>query len=209
MMIRAINRILVRIYHRVRHAIELNRYNDFTIEDLFRKQGARVGKNNRIEIRNLGAEPYLITIGNHCTISPGVVFLNHDGATWIFTDKEPSLQQFGTVTILDNCFIGLNAILMGKNITIGPNSIVAAGSVVTKSVPPDTIVGGNPARKLSTVDQYKDKVLRAWKDLKPDGYFEGVELKDNYKPEQIQGFKDRDMHLLKDHLIKHFRRSAL
>ena len=45
-------------------------------------------------------------------------------------------------------------------VTIGEGSIVAAGSIVTKSVPPHTVVGGNPARVICSVEEYIDKNLR-------------------------------------------------
>ena len=149
------------VYSRIQWGLEISRYNDFTIAKYFRKQGAQIGENNRLEVRGLGAEPYLVKIGNHCTVAPNVVFLCHDGGTWLFTEEFPSLQKFGRIEILDNSFIGMNSIILG-NVTIGPNSIVGAGSVVTKDVPPNTIVGGVPAKIISSVEGYKEKVLRIW-----------------------------------------------
>ena len=116
MVINSVKRIFHSISQRIHRAVELNKYSDFTIAEYFRKQGARIGDNNRIEVRSIGAEPYLISIGNHCTIAPGVVFVNHDGAPWIFTDKFPSLQKFAFIKIQDNCFIGLNSIIMGGSL---------------------------------------------------------------------------------------------
>jgi acetyltransferase-like isoleucine patch superfamily enzyme len=48
------------------------------------------------------------------------------------------------VKIADNVWIGMNALIL-KGVTVGENSVVAAGSVVTKSVPANTVVAGNPA----------------------------------------------------------------
>jgi acetyltransferase-like isoleucine patch superfamily enzyme len=57
---------------------------------------------------------------------------------------------------LENCFIGSGAIING-NVRIGPNSIVGAGAVVTKDVPPDTIVAGVPAKKIASFDELLEK----------------------------------------------------
>lgn len=61
-------------------------------------------------------------------------------------------QYIGNIEIFDNCFIGANSTIM-YNVKIGPNAIVAAGSVVTKDVPEGSIVGGNPAKIIGS---YKD-----------------------------------------------------
>jgi acetyltransferase-like isoleucine patch superfamily enzyme len=199
-MIRTLKKIAGSLIRRIQHSIELNRYNDFTIAAYFRKQGAVIGENNRIIVRSLGQEPYLIKIGNHCTIAPNVIFLCHDGATWLFTEEFPSLQKFGAIEIQDNCFIGLGAIILG-NVRIGPNAIVAAGAVVTKDVPEGSIVGGNPARVISTVERFKEKALAVWSTQQPKGYFAGLTPGQIYSPEHIQMLKNRDSKILRDHLI--------
>ena len=62
----------------------------------------------------------------------------------------------GFSRIVDNVFIGLGAIIM-PGVRIGSNSIVAAGSVVTKDVPPNSVVGGNPAKVISSFDALMEK----------------------------------------------------
>jgi acetyltransferase-like isoleucine patch superfamily enzyme len=176
-------------------------YNDFTIAEYFRKQGAEIGENNRLEIRDLGTEPYLIRIGNHCTIAPNVSFMTHDGGTWLFTEEVPSLQKFGAIRISDNCFIGMNSIIMG-NVTIGANSIIGAGSIVTKDIPPNVVAAGNPARVISPINAYREKVLRIWEAQKPAGYMAQAKNGVVYTPEKIQEMKNQDRELLRAHLIR-------
>lgn len=191
------------LFLKIKKTIELSGYNDFTIAEYFRKQGAQIGGNNRIELRSLGTEPFLIKIGNHCTIAPNVLFLTHDGGIWVFTEEIPSLQKFGPIVIHDNCFIGIGSIIM-PNVTIGPNSIVGAGAVVTKNVPPNVVVAGNPAKTICSVEEYKEKTLRIWKEQKPAEYFSGLKDGVKYPPEYIQQIKYRDMHILREHLVKRF-----
>lgn len=64
---------------------------------------------------------------------------------------------FGRIEIGNNCFIGARCIIM-PGVTIGDNCIVGAGSVVTKSIAPNTVVAGNPARPITDIDTYKNKV---------------------------------------------------
>ncbi len=59
--------------------------------------------------------------------------------------RPPDAVKPRPVIIGDNVWIGMNAIIL-KGVTIGDNSIIAAGAVVTKDVPPNTVVAGNPAR---------------------------------------------------------------
>lgn len=199
------SKFLKKIFSTIRRKIRMSRYNDFTIAEHFRSLGAQIGENSRIEIRDFGPEPYLIKIGDHCTIAQHVAFLVHDGATWVFTEEIPSLQKFGPIQIMDNCFIGYNAVIMG-NVTIGPNSVVGAGSIVTKNVPPNVVVAGNPARVICTIEEYKEKVKRVWEEQKPPGYFNGMKEGVKYPPQYIQSIKTRDSRVLKEHLLALFRK---
>lgn len=199
-MIRALLHLPLQIYARLRKKFELRKYDAFNIEDYFRKQGADVGSNNRILINNIGDEPYLIKIGNHCTISTEVALVTHDGGTWVFTDEIAHLQKLGPIKILDNCFIGYRATIL-PNVTIGPNSIVGACSVVTKDVPPETVVAGNPAKAICSLSEYREKVLNVWNKQKPPGYLDDLKDYAKYSPSVIYQAKMRDKCLLESHLI--------
>jgi len=126
--------------------------------DSARLIGVRVGNNCRIFPCNFGSEPYLVSIGNHVTVTNGVHFITHDGGVWALREEFPEIDFVRPIIIHDNCFIGINAIIL-PGVSIGPNSIVGAGSVVTKDVPPDSIVAGVPAKVIKTLDEYKMSII--------------------------------------------------
>lgn len=112
--------------------------------------GLKVGNNSSIgPYGYIGCSGY-IEIGDNVMISPRVSIYseNHN-----FGDSErPMIEQGVTrsfVKIEDDCWIAANSILLA-GVTVGKGSIVAAGSVVTKDVPPFSIVAGNPAQVIKS-----------------------------------------------------------
>ncbi|WP_253187069.1 DapH/DapD/GlmU-related protein [Paenibacillus sp. GP183] len=86
------------------------------------------------------------------TIAPQAYLLAHDASTKSLNNY----MKIGSITIEDNVFIGARALIM-PGVTIGKNSIVAAGSIVTKSIPEGSIAAGNPAKIISTIENYITK----------------------------------------------------
>ena len=76
----------------------------------------------------------------------------------MFRDHYPDLDVFGKIKIGDHSFIGYYALIM-PGVQIGERCVVGAGSVVTKSVPDNSVVAGNPARLLGSTDTYLEKLL--------------------------------------------------
>jgi len=100
-----------------------------------------------------------VEIGSHCLVSWNVGIADSDfhplapaqriidarALAPFFKDRPPRPEiRTAPVIISDNVWIGMNAVIL-KGVTIGENSVVAAGAVVTKSVPPNVVVAGNPA----------------------------------------------------------------
>lgn len=111
-------------------------------------------------VPNFGTEPYLIKIGNNVEITSDVTFLTHDGSISVVRRLFPRdhMNKYGKIIIEDNCFIGTKAIIL-PNVSIGKNSIIGTGSIVTKDVPPNSVVAGNPARVICSIKEYADKVI--------------------------------------------------
>ena len=198
MRIRRLRNLIQSTLKKIHYSLEIRMYDNFTIAEYFRKQGAQVGDGCVFSIRDIGTEPYLVKIGNNVAVTSGVTFNTHDGGTWVFREEIPDLRVFGPIIIKDNCLIGTNSQIF-PDVTIGPNSIVASGSVVIRDVPPDTIVMGIPARQFGSVTKFKEKCIEKWNIQKPPGFNMGtVRHYDSLeKPELV-------LALLREHLSKVF-----
>ncbi len=124
-------------------------------------KGLKFGSNFRITgSPKFGSEPYLIEIGNDVTITNGVIFITHDGAKIVSdrlkNSKTKSRIKFGRIKLGNNVFVGVNSIIL-PNVSIGDDSIIAAGSTVTKSFESNSVLAGNPARKIMTIQEYHNK----------------------------------------------------
>lgn len=123
------------------------------LEDYIR-MGMQVGEHCSIQPGVIidASHCWLIKIGNHVTIAPQAYLLAHDAST----KSIHNYTKIGSITIEDQVFIGARAIIM-PGVVVGAHSIIAAGSVVTKSVPPGHVVAGNPARSIMTLEEYAEK----------------------------------------------------
>lgn len=119
--------------------------------------------------------PQFVKIGDNFISAPGSIILAHDASLLYHT----GYYRIQKTIIGDNVFLGANAVVL-PGVTIGNNVIIGAGSVVTKDIPNGMVVAGNPAKIISSVDEYilkcrqRDILIKA-----PDTFqkiFEGKDL---------------------------------
>jgi acetyltransferase-like isoleucine patch superfamily enzyme len=121
--------------------------------DTYRRSGVHMGHNALIIASLIDPlYPELITIGDNVTITHASI-LTHDDSSVIWNRR----RRVAPVYIGNNVFIGLRAVVL-PGVTIGNNCIVAAGAVVTKDVPDNYVVAGNPARPIKSIEEYRDKI---------------------------------------------------
>ncbi len=151
---------------RCRTRLDLFPFNQFTIEDDSTIEdfttinngvgNVLIGKRTRIGIGSVLIGP--VIIGNDVRLAQNVVVsgLNHgyENVNIPISKQKVTTKQ---IIIEDESWIGANSVIL-SGITIGFHSVVAAGSVVTKDVPPFSVVAGNPAK----IKKQYDSISKRW-----------------------------------------------
>ena len=121
-----------------------------------------IGDNVSIHIRCILIDCNRITIGNNVLIAPGVQMntATHpvELSDRLTPDWKPGCNSYRwrtyalPITIEDNCWIGAGVIIL-PGVTIGHGSVIGAGSLVNKNIPPNSVAVGNPCRVIRTINQ--------------------------------------------------------
>ena len=106
-----------------------------------------IGKNVTINYNCTFLDTARITIGDNTGIAPDCHFITADHPRDPVERRSRSRVRGLPITIGKDCWIGANATIL-PGVTIGDRSIIGAGAVVTKDVPPDSVYVGNPARPI-------------------------------------------------------------
>lgn len=121
---------------------------------ILRLLGAKIGKSVIIYTSLMNIDKYyaeLISIGDNVNLTRGSIILCHDIASEYFAKFGINKPKINKVKIGNNVFIGMNTVIL-PGVTIGNNVIVGAGSIVTKDVPDNVVVAGNPAKIIRKTD---------------------------------------------------------
>jgi len=95
---------------------------------------------------------FLISIGDHCGFGEECLILAHDAQMDEFLDA----GRIGKVVIHESCHIGARTVIL-PGVEIGPRTIVGANSLVSRSLPPDSVCTGNPAKVICSLEEYLAK----------------------------------------------------
>ncbi|MBI1824633.1 MAG: acyltransferase [Nitrospirae bacterium] len=100
---------------------------------------------------------FLITIKDRTVLAPCVRLIAHDASMFRFI----GVTRIGRIMIEEDCFIGDSTLVL-PGVRIGPNSVVGAGSVVVKDIPPNSVAVGNPAKVICSLETFlaKHKEIR-------------------------------------------------
>lgn len=103
-----------------------------------------------------------VQIGNHVIMAPYVFITDHDHGFYDISKNlhQQALTEDGHTKIEDNVFLGTKCSIL-KNVTIGQHSVIGANSVVTKDIPPYSVVSGNPAKIIKKYDFKKKDWIKA------------------------------------------------
>ncbi len=154
-----------RIRSAPRCAISVGRDCIINTRIIFDRPGASFDCGDRCYIgASLLVSAQQISLGDDVLISWGVTIVDHnshaidwsqranDVLNWGKRIKDWSNVRIAPVRINERAWVGFNAIIL-KGVTIGQGAVVAAGAVVTKDVPPYSVVAGNPARVIRTLSE--------------------------------------------------------
>lgn len=101
--------------------------------------------------------PSLISFGNNIDINEHFTIMTHDFGTFVFRNLyNDFVASSGRVELGNNIYIGRNVTIL-KGCTIGDNCIIGLGSVVTKSIPANSVACGVPCKVICTIDEYYEK----------------------------------------------------
>lgn len=161
----------------------------------YRALGMHIGENVSLPASTWIDESFcfLISIGDNCGFGERCLILAHDAQMHEFLGP----TRVGRVLIHPSCHIGAGTLIL-PGIEMGPRTIVAAGSVVTRPLPPDSLCAGVPARPVCSLDEYFRRQREQTK-KRPhfpyETYKDAAALAPEQKAEMLRALADGDAYI--------------
>ena len=146
---------MMNFWERVLIKLHLKKPIDYSSIEYLRSRGVHIGENVHLFNTNIDfCHGFLVSIGDNVTLT-GVTVLAHDASTQI----PLGVSKVGRVKIGNNVFVGRGSIIL-PGVSIGDNCVIGAGSVVSNSIPSNSVAVGNPARVVSSYEEFVEKHRR-------------------------------------------------
>jgi len=129
--------------------------------NFLRRKGVSVGDGTVVfdpkHIDFDSTRPSLLKIGKHVFLHKNTVIMTHDWTSWCFMQTHNDfIPSHAKVTIGDNVWLGMGVTIL-KGVEIGDNVIIGAGSVVSRSIPSNSVAAGIPAKVICSYEEYYNK----------------------------------------------------
>lgn len=124
-----------------------------------RSKGIKIGNNLFVtrDLKSLSIDitrPSLIEIGDNVRLNKNLTLVTHDGAFYVLKNKfNEFISASGRIKIGNNVYFGRDCTVL-KGVSIGNNCIIGFGSVVSRSIPENSVAVGIPAKVICTIDEY-------------------------------------------------------
>lgn len=146
--------------------LQKHKYDSDTYIKFLKLNGITIGNNVKFsQMDNITIDisrPSLVEIGNNIRFTRGFTLLTHDFSWFVLRNiYNEVIGCSGKVKIGNNIFFGFNVTVM-PGVEIGDNCIIGTGSVVTKSIPSNSVAAGSPAKVLCTITEYYEKRKRVY-----------------------------------------------
>ena len=167
-----------------------------------RSKGVFVGTNTHIDADTCLIDltrPSLVSIGNNCYLNRNFTLLTHDYVSFVFVNMGGAfINSSGKVTIGNNVSFGHNVTVL-KGVTIGDNTFIGAGSIVTKDIPANSVAVGTPCKVIMSIKDYYKKRLEQREDEAIE-YARSIQERFNRRPNELDFWEEYPLFVTGDEI---------